>query len=226
MERVGQREERERAETVVPLLIGVCGGSGSGKTTLAQRLVNALGPGEAICLSFDSYYRDLAELTVEQRAQVNFDHPDSLDVEMLVEHLRSLRKGSEVAVPDYDFANHTRSGHLELVRPHRFIIVEGILLFAFEQIRAELDVLVFRHCDEATRAERRLRRDVVERGRTPESVRAQWAETVQPMHELHVEPYAHHADVITDQADDLDRVVDELTARLRLAANRPVTDGR
>lgn len=203
-------------------MVGVCGGSGSGKTTLAQRLVHSLGPTEAVCLSFDSYYRDLAHLTVEERATVNFDHPDSLDVAMLVDHLQSLRAGTEVAVPDYDFANHTRSGDLELVGPHRFVIVEGILLFAFAEIRDELDVLVFRHCDEPTRAARRLRRDVTERGRTPESVRSQWATTVQPMHELHVEPYASHADVVTTQDQDLDLVVAELAATLRATATTTV----
>lgn len=203
---------------VTPLLIGVCGGSGSGKTTLAKRLADSLGPGEAVCLSFDSYYRDLAHLSVEERATVNFDHPDSLDVTMLVDHLQSLRAGDEVAVPDYDFANHTRSGDLEFVAPHRFVIVEGILLFAFAEIRDELDMAIFRHCDEPTRAARRLRRDVTERGRTPASVRSQWVTTVQPMHELHVEPYARYADVITTQDQDLDLVVADLAATLRAAA--------
>lgn len=227
VEHVGQDSQVEgERPTVTPLLVGVCGGSGSGKTTLAQRLVGSLGVEQAICLSFDSYYRDLADLTVEQRALVNFDHPDSLDVAMLVEHLQSLRRGNEVAVPDYDFANHTRSGDIEIVEPHRFIIVEGILLFAFAEIRDELDVLIFRYCDEQTRADRRLRRDVTERGRTPESVRAQWATTVQPMHELHVEPYARHADVITTQDQDLDTVVGDLTSTLWAAERTTIGGGR
>lgn len=196
-------------------MIGVCGGSGSGKTTLAQRLVHSLGPGDAVCLSFDSYYRDLADLTVEQRALVNFDHPDSLDVAMLVDHLQSLRAGDEVAVPHYDFANHTRSGDLDLIDPRRYIIVEGILLFAFAEIRRELDVMVFRECPEETRAERRLRRDVTERGRTPDSVRVQWATTVQPMHELHVEPYARYADVVTTQDQELDDAVSAVVELIR-----------
>ncbi len=211
MEQTGNGDHQRPA--AAPLLIGVCGGSGSGKTTLAQRLVGALGSQDAVCVSFDSYYRDLAHLTVEQRAAVNFDHPDSLDVDMLVDHLQSLRAGNEVAVPHYDFANHTRSGDIDLISPQRFVIVEGILLFAFAAIRDELDVLVFRDCPEETRAERRLRRDVTERGRTPDSVRHQWATTVQPMHELHVEPYARHAHVVTTQAQELD---DAVTAVLDL----------
>ncbi len=205
VERTGNGDHQRPA--AAPLLIGVCGGSGSGKTTLAQRLIDALGPDDAVGVSFDSYYRDLAHLTVAERAEVNFDHPDSLDVEMLVDHLQSLRSGGEVAVPHYDFANHTRSGDIDLVTPERFVIVEGILLFAFAEIRHELDVLVFRDCPEETRAERRLRRDVTERGRTPDSVRHQWATTVQPMHELHVEPFARYADVVTTQAQDLDDAV-------------------
>ncbi len=216
---VGGDEGDEHGE-IEATLVGVCGGSGSGKTTLAHRLVDALGPGQAICLSFDSYYRDLADLSAEERAMVNFDHPDSLDVTMLVDHLRQLRDGREIAVPHYDFVNNTRSADIDLVAPHRFVIVEGILLFAFPEIRAELDVLVFRQCDEATRAQRRLRRDVSERGRSPESVRRQWATDVQPMHELHVEPYARHADVVTTQDQDLDDVVRALAGSLRSAPTR------
>ncbi len=213
VEQTGNGDHQRPA--AAPLLIGVCGGSGSGKTTLAQRLVHSLGPDDAVCMSFDSYYRDLAHLTVDQRAEINFDHPDSLDVEMLVDHLQSLRSGGSVAVPHYDFANHTRSGDLDLISPQRFVIVEGILLFAFAEIRHELDVLVFRHCPEDTRAERRLRRDVTERGRTPDSVRHQWATTVQPMHELHVEPYARYADVVTTQAQELDDAVTTVVDLIR-----------
>ena len=202
------------------MLVGVCGGSGSGKTPLAQRLVEALGPAAALGLSFVSYYRDLADMHPEDRTSVNFDHPDSLDVAMLIDHLQTLRRGREVAVPRYDFANNTRSGDIDLVHPRPFVIVEGILLFAFAEIRQELDVLIFRQCDEATRADRRLRRDVIERGRTPESVRAQWAETVQPMHEQHVEPYARFADVVTTPDQTLDDAVAAIASRLRSADQR------
>ncbi len=196
-------------------MIGVCGGSGSGKTTLAHRLVDALGPQAATCVSFDSYYRDHSHLTVEQRATVNFDHPDSLDVDLLVDHLQSLKAGTEVAVPVYDFASHTRSGDLEIVHPRRFVLIEGILLFAFAQIRDNLDHLIFRHCPDQVRAARRFKRDVEQRGRTPESVRAQWLETVQPMHEVYVQPFASHADLVTSHSQDLDVVVSEIARALR-----------
>ncbi len=196
-------------------LIGVCGGSGSGKTTLAQRLVAALGDEAATCVSFDSYYHDHSLLTVEERAEINFDHPDSLDVDLLVAHIKSLKAGHEVAVPVYDFATHTRSGDIEMVQPTRFVIIEGILLFAFPEIRDNLDVLIFRDCPTEIRRRRRYSRDVSERGRTPESVRSQWATTVQPMHEIYVQPNAEHADVVTTNEMKLEEVVDSIAGALR-----------
>jgi uridine kinase len=206
-------------------LIGVCGGSGSGKTTLAHRLVGALGDDQATCLSFDSYYRDFSQLTVEERAEVNFDHPESLDVELLVDHLTALRAGNEVAVPVYDFTTHTRSGDLELVAPRRFVFIEGILLFAFEEIRNNLDYLIFRDCPEEIRAQRRFERDVQERGRTPESVRAQWEATVKPMHDIYVEPFAQYADLVTTHGLDLDHLVEEIAQSLRQGGPRVMENG-
>ncbi len=195
-------------------MIGVCGGSGSGKTTLARRLVERLGAEAAVCISFDAYYRDHSHLTVAQRARVNFDHPDSLDVELFVDHIQALRQGREIAVPTYDFATHTRSGALDIVVPRQFVIIEGILLFAFEEIRHELDYLIFRDCEEPTRAQRRYRRDVDERGRTPQSVRSQWVETVRPMHDIYVQPFARFADLVTTNDQELDRLVDHIADSL------------
>lgn len=192
------------------MIVGICGGSGSGKTTLANRLVASLGADSSIALSFDAYYRDLAHLPLNERAEMNFDHPDSLDAELLADHLAALRAGREIAVPIYDFATYCRTGDLELVTPRSFIVVEGVLLFAFPEIRAELDVAIFRHCDETTRAERRLQRDVATRDRTPESVRQQWATTVQPMYERYVEPHADQADLVTTGDEDLDEAVGRL----------------
>lgn len=197
------------------MMIGVCGGSGSGKTTLARRLVEALGHDSAICISFDSYYRDHSHMTVDERAKVNFDHPDSLDVPLLVEHLEALKNGHEVAVPVYDFATHTRSGDIDMVAPHDFVIIEGILLLAFQEVRDRLDYMIFRDCPTEVRAQRRFKRDVQERGRTPESVRAQWATTVQPMHEVYVAPFAAHADLVTTHGLELDEVVADIAESLR-----------
>ncbi len=196
-------------------MIGGCGGSGSGKTTLAHRLVEALGSDLATCISFDSYYRDFSQLTIEERAAVNFDHPDSLDVDLLVGHLQALRDDREVAVPVYDFTTHTRSGDLEMVSPRQFVFIEGILLFAFEEIRNSLDYMIFRQCPEQIRAERRFKRDVQERGRTPESVRLQWANTVKPMHDIYVEPFAGYADLVTTDGLALDQLVEQIAESLR-----------
>ncbi|MDH3302256.1 MAG: uridine kinase [Acidimicrobiia bacterium] len=174
-------------------IIGVCGGSGSGKTTLARELARKLGWGRTAVLSFDSYYHDLAHLTTEERSTVNFDAPDSLDVELLTDHLAALRRGAEITVPIYDFASHTRSGDVDIVEATDFVVIEGILLFAFAEIRDLIDYRVYLDCPGDIRYQRRLVRDVNERGRTADSVAEQWETTVAPMHDLHVEPYAPHA---------------------------------
>jgi uridine kinase len=191
----------------VSLLVGICGGSGSGKTTLAQRIVERLcrarGPGSATAVSFDAYYHDQLHLPVEERARVNYDHPDSLDAELLVSHLQQLRSGQDVAVPVYDFATHCRSPHLRLVEAADVVVVEGILLFTFDSVADQLDYRVFRRCPEDVRFGRRRQRDLAERGRSLASIEAQLAATVKPMHDRFVEPYAHRADLITEHAQDL-----------------------
>ncbi len=177
-------------------IIGVCGGSGSGKTTLARELSKLFGDSRCKVISFDSYYHDLSHMTTEQRALVNFDAPDSLDVPLLTSHLDGLHRGTEVAVPVYDFTTHTRSGKIDIIEPTDYIIIEGILLFSFAEVRDSLDYRVFVDCPADIRYQRRLRRDIDERGRTEQSVYEQWTTTVAPMHDLHVEPYAHHADFL------------------------------
>lgn len=174
-------------------IIGVCGGSGSGKSTLARELARELGWDRTSVISFDSYYHDLTHMTTEQRAAVNYDAPDSLDVELLTDHLAALHRGAEIAVPVYDFASHTRSGDVDIVDATGFVVIEGILLFAFSEIRDLIDYLVYLDCPDDIRYQRRLVRDVSERGRSPDSVAEQWESTVAPMHHLHVEPYAPHA---------------------------------
>ena len=200
------------------VLVGICGGSGSGKTTLAHEIVDRLqferGPSAATVLSFDAYYHDRLDLTAEERARVNYDHPDSLDDALLVDHLNALRSGLEVAVPVYDFAGHRRSPDVRLVPPADVVIVEGILLFAFDPIVDLLDYRVFRHCPEDVRFGRRMERDVVERGRTVDSVQAQLLTTVKPMHDTFVEPFAAKADVITHHGQDLAHVATGIAERL------------
>jgi uridine kinase len=175
------------------IIIGLCGGSGSGKTTLARELADLLGRPRCRVISFDSYYHDLSHMTTEQRAAVNFDAPESLDVGLMASHLDHLRGGTRIGVPVYDFASHTRSGDIVMIEPTDYVIIEGILLFAFEEIRRRLDYRVFIDCPADIRYQRRLMRDLSERGRTEDSVRTQWAETVAPMHDLHVQPFARHA---------------------------------
>lgn len=175
-------------------IIGLCGGSGSGKTTLANELAKLIPDSQVLC--FDSYYHDLGHMTVAERAEVNFDAPESLDGQLLVQHLKALSSGLSVAVPVYDFATHSRSGDVVMVDPGRVIILEGILLFAFPEVRRLLDLRIFMDCPTALRLSRRVSRDVNERGRTEQSVIQQWNSTVEPMHRLHVEPNAHHAHVV------------------------------
>ncbi|MEM8923675.1 MAG: uridine kinase [Actinomycetota bacterium] len=201
------------------LLVGICGGSGSGKTTLARRVAEAIrserGHDGAAMLSFDAYYRDQGHLTPDERAAVNYDHPDALDGALLADHLRALQAGDEVAVPIYDFATHTRSDDIRLVEGADVVIVEGILLFAFPEVRQQLDFRVFRQCPESVRFERRLRRDQRDRGRSAESVRAQLAATVKPMHDRFVEPFAGTAHYVTRHGDELDAITTSVVDQVR-----------
>ena len=195
-------------------MCAIAGGSGAGKTTLARMLLERLGA-DATHFTIDWYYRDLAHLSLAERAEVNFDHPDSLEVELFADHLDQLRSGSDILAPVYDFASHTRSNETLPVRSHPIIVTEGIHLLALERVRAAADLLVFVDVAADIRLERRVRRDVEERGRTPESVRDQWAATVAPMHDEFVQPSAVHADRIVTVDEDFNAVVEELVDRLR-----------
>ncbi len=183
-------------------VVGVVGGSGAGKTTLVNGLVGSL-PDGAVVLWFDEYYHDLAHLNSEERAVVNFDHPDSLDDDLLLSHLDGLLAGHPADVPVYDFTTHTRTGTTRRVDPRPVIVVDGILVLAFPVIRERLDVSVFVEAPAEVRLARRLDRDVRERGRTPESVRTQFAATVAPMHDAFVSPCRDLADLTLDGQGDL-----------------------
>jgi uridine kinase len=182
---------------VRPLILGVAGGSGSGKTTVVRRLIRALGGQHDVAvLHHDSYYRDASHLPPEERAAINYDHPDSLETELLVEHLERLLEGEAVEVPIYDFANHVRTGETERVEPRPVIILDGILILWDRRLRDLMDVKVFVDADADVRLGRRLRRDMEERARSPDSVLRQYMETVRPMHLEFVEPSKRYADVI------------------------------
>lgn len=179
-----------------PLIIGVAGGSGSGKSTVARAMIRELAPTRVAHLSHDAYYRDLAHLPFEARAVQNFDHPDSLETELLVEHLDALREGREALVPEYDFGAHARKSESRPVSPAPVILVEGVLLLADPEVRSRLDLAIFVDTAADVRLARRLRRDVEERKRSPASVLDQYEATVRPMHQAFVEPSRHHAHII------------------------------
>ncbi len=185
---------------------------------MAERFQNERGPAAATVISFDSYYRDQGHLSPADRATVNYDHPDSLDGSLLADDLRRLRSGQETAIPIYDFASHTRSDDLRIVDATDVVVVEGILLFSFADVRDQLDFRVFRQCPETVRFDRRRRRDQRDRGRTADSVEAQLVATVKPMHDRYVEPYAGEAHFVTQHGQDLDQITETLVDRLRQLA--------
>lgn len=178
-----------------PLFIGLAGGSGSGKSTIAEEVVDRL-DGRVALMHHDAYYRHMVDLTFEQRSRVNYDHPSSLETELLIEHLESLRTGLAVEHPVYDFAQHLRSDDTVRVEPAPVVLVEGILVLAEPELRSELDLKIFVDTDPDLRLARRLERDIAERGRSVESVIEQYFSTVRPMHLEYVEPSRRYADLI------------------------------
>jgi uridine kinase len=178
------------------MIIGICGGTGSGKTTVANRILESVSKGEVVFLQQDSYYRNLDQLPLDYRNVVNFDHPSAIDNDLLVEHLRALKRGEAVEIPLYDFKTHSRRDETLHVEPQPIIIIEGILIFAEQRLLDEMDIKVYVDTPDDIRFIRRLRRDVAERGRTVESVIEQYLVTVRPMHTQFVEPSKRCADVI------------------------------
>ncbi len=197
------------------MIIGICGGTGSGKTTISRKIVEAVGRENVVLVEQDSYYRNLADMPLDERHQANFDHPDSIDSDMLVNHIRRLKQGLEVEMPLYDFKTHTRSDRIEIIEPKQVVIVEGILIFAETRVLDMLDVRVFVDTPDDVRFIRRLQRDITERGRTVESVIAQYYRTVRPMHHEFVEPSKRHADIIVPEGGQVGVTVDFLCSMVR-----------
>jgi uridine kinase len=179
-----------------PIIIGVAGGTGSGKTTVSWEILRRVGAERIAFIQHDSYYRDRSHLSPEERDRVNYDHPDSLETDLLVGHLRQLQAGRLVKIPVYDFTRHVRTAETRRVEPKRVILVEGILIFAEPALRELFDVKIYVDTDADMRFIRRLRRDIAERGRTVELVIAQYEATVRPMHLEFVEPSKRYADLI------------------------------
>lgn len=203
---------------MTPIVIGVAGGSGSGKTTVVRRIVESLGDDQVTVLEHDRYYRDRNDLRLEERAALNYDHPDSLETDLMVRHVLALRDGRPIDAPVYDFARHARTPATDRLAPRRALIVEGILIFADAELRRLMDIKVFVDTDDDTRVIRRLQRDVAERGRTMESVIEQYLGTVKPMHLEFVEPSKRYADIIVPRGGHNAVAVDLLLSLIRSVA--------
>jgi uridine kinase len=198
-----------------PIVIGIAGGTGSGKTTVAEVILQRVGADRIAFLPHDAYYRDLEDLPRAQRDLINFDHPDSLETELLVRHLQALRRWEAVEVPIYDFTRHTRTPDTRHVQPQPVILTEGILVFAEAELRKLFDVKIFVDTDADIRFIRRLQRDIEERGRTAASVIHQYHTTVRPMHLEFVEPSKRYADVIIPEGGLNTVAMDMVVARLQ-----------
>ena len=198
-----------------PLILGVAGGSGSGKTTVVSQIIRAMEPVPVSLLHHDSYYRDHPEMSPEERARLNYDHPDVLETELLAEHLRELMAGRAVEEPVYDFTSHSRTDETRRIEPNPIVILDGILILAEPELRELMDIRVFVETDSDLRFIRRLLRDTQERGRSMGSVIRQYQETVRPMHLEFVEPSRRHADVILPLGRENRVAISMLVARLR-----------
>jgi uridine kinase len=196
-------------------VIGVAGGSGSGKTTVVRRIVDALGAARVTVLEHDRYYRDRDDLDLEHRAALNYDHPDSLETDLMVRHIQELRAGRTIDAPVYDFAKYARDSSTETLAPARAIIVEGILIYTDAALRSLMDVKVFVDTDDDIRFIRRLQRDIGQRGRTVQSVIDQYLGTVKPMHLDFVEPSKRYADIIVPQGGHNAVAIDMLLTLIR-----------
>lgn len=183
------------AEEFNPIIIGIAGGTGSGKSTFTDKLKTLFGD-EITVIYHDNYYRAHDDIPFEERKVINYDHPDSLETELLLKHLKDLKEGKSVQCPVYDFAQHNRSKNFFTIKPSNIIILEGILIFADERLRNMLDIKVFVDADADERILRRARRDMVERGRDIDNIMEQYLTTVKPMHYLYIEPTRHYADIV------------------------------
>ena len=197
-----------------PVVIGIAGGTGSGKTTVARAIHDRVGKDRIEWISHDSYYRNFEGLSAEERHHINFDHPDSLESELLARHLDVLVKGAAVEVPLYDFATHSRKAETQRVEPRKVIIVEGILVLYEPELRKRIDIKLFVDTPADIRFVRRLMRDIKTRGRSVESVIEQYVTTVRPMHEEFVEPSKRHADLIIPEGGENMVAIDAIIARV------------
>ena len=200
------------------LVIGIAGGSGSGKTTLTNQIVSRFSD-EVTVVTHDNYYKAHDDMTYEERSRLNYDHPNAFETELMIEHLKQLKKGESVECPIYDYTIHNRSKNTLTIAPAKVIIVEGILIFENKELRDLMDVKIFVDTDADIRLCRRIKRDVNKRGRSMESVLKQWQQTVKPMHELYVEPSKKHADIIVPEGGKNVVALDMIEWRIRKHLN-------
>lgn len=197
------------------MIIGICGGTGSGKTTVARRILENVSDEQIVFFQQDSYYRNMGDMPPELRHQINFDHPDSLDNDLFINHVKALRAGEAIEMPVYDFSIHSRKAVTVHVEPKPIMIIEGILIFVDAALRELMDIKIFVDTNDDLRFIRRLQRDVNERGRTVESVIKQYLETVRPMHEQFVEPSKRYADVIIPEGGYNEVGIDLISGKIR-----------
>lgn len=202
------------------MIIGICGGTGSGKTTIARAIVNTVGEDKVVLIEQDSYYRNLADMPLDERHQANFDHPDSIDSEMLVNHIIRLKQGLSVEMPVYDMVTHTRSDHIDTINPRPVVIIEGILIFSEPRVLDLIDIRIFVDTPDDVRLMRRMRRDINERGRTFEGTLDQYERTIRPMHFEFVEPSKRHAHIIIPEGSNSGITVEFLCGMIREKLNQ------
>lgn len=195
-----------------PLIIGVGGGSGSGKTTVVSKIVEGIGRDQIVLIEHDSYYRDLSHLPLAERVKQNFDHPSSLETELLIRHLDALKSGYKIDIPVYDFVEHTRAPESISVAPKKVILIDGILIFSEPNLRERMDIKIFVDTDDDVRLLRRLKRDINERGRDFDGVLKQYEHFVRPMHLEFVEPSKRYADIIIPRGGENAVALDMINA--------------
>lgn len=200
------------------LVIGIAGGTGSGKTTITRKMVERFGSAVSV-IKHDNYYKEHHAMSYEERSKLNYDHPDSLDTDLLVEHIKALKNGESIECPVYDFSIHDRSDAIEVIKPTKVLVIEGILIFADKRLCNQMDIKIFVDTDADVRILRRIIRDVKKRGRSLDSVVNQYLDTVKPMHEQYVEPSKKNADIIIPEGGHnivaLDMVMERVNAHLK-----------
>ncbi len=205
-----------------PLVIGLAGGTGSGKTTVANVILNRVGPERIAYVPHDAYYRNFSDLPLDRREAINWDHPDSLETDLMIAHVQALKAGQAIELPVYDFTTDSRTAKTIHIEPQPIIVVEGILIFADARLRQLFDMKIFVDTDADLRFIRRLRRDIAERGRTAESVIRQYLATVRPMHLEFVEPSKRYADIIVPEGGQNEVAMEMIVARLEALLSQHV----